>query len=816
MKKKDILTYFLSGLIPLIIFVSCTFINNLVPFGNSILNVYDSYSQYPGMMMGLKNGLLNGNIFYSFNGGLGFNLFSSILYYGFSPINILHIFSNPSSYPYIFSYLIFLRIFLLGFTMSIYLYRKTHKLLNTIVFSTLFALMGFTSTYYYNYMWIDSIIILPLVMLGLDKLIEKNKPFLYILFLSLSIIINFYIGYMIGLFSIIYFIYKMIIKYDKKIIKTYIISTLFSILICSFVLLPAFFALISGKASLYNNTNLFGISKNGILVFMKLLSGTYERMDQSFYGPPLIYSGIISIVLMIYSFFNNKIDRKEKIANAIVILLFYLSFTFNILNYSWQMFQHPYWWESRFSFLFSFFIISLSSRIFENIEDNNFNLRNKVIISIAFIILCIIGLIIKKPMVGTRTMFTYIFFGLSILIFIEFMFLIDKKYFLPLIIAMTFLDVTINTYNSLKQNDEKNLTIYSQNLKETLPNVIEELNKINNNEFFRMELLNKYTSSDGLYFNYNGINYFNSLRNKKTINTINKLGIYTQDECYVDIRKYDPFIMSLLNIKYIYGNIDYFDRDNLISINEYPLSIGFISSPLIKNVKLNSDILSNKNNILNSLIGEEINAYTRIDNESFKESNLKNGKEYYNVLKKDDIGTLTYTYKSNNHSLLLSDYDYVKVYINDEMKDTKQYIEVNIGDKVKIEYQVYGKVNKDKIYFDLLDLDKYETSMKKLSVSLLHAHTNKNNHILEGSITNQERGYLFTSIPYEKGMKVYVDNKEIKPDIILDSFIGFDLDSGTHNIYIDYTPYGLKTGALISSISLVLTAFYLQKHKNHL
>ena len=74
--------------------------------------------------------------------------------------------------------------------------------------------------------------------------------------------------------------------------------------------------------------------------------------------------------------------------------------------------------------------------------------------------------------------------------------------------------------------------------------------------------------------------------------------------------------------------------------------------------------------------------------------------------------------------------------------------------------------------------------MDILGQDLFHAHKYRNGHLIEGTIdVNSDNTYLFTSIEYEKGMKVYVDDKEVKPDIVLDSLIGLNLDKGSHKIF---------------------------------
>ena len=75
MKNKKTLIYLLSGLIPTLIFFVCSIIVGYIPFGDEMINVYDSFTQYPGMLLEYARLLKIGNIFYSWNAGLGFNFF---------------------------------------------------------------------------------------------------------------------------------------------------------------------------------------------------------------------------------------------------------------------------------------------------------------------------------------------------------------------------------------------------------------------------------------------------------------------------------------------------------------------------------------------------------------------------------------------------------------------------------------------------------------------------------------------------------------------------------------------------------------------
>ena len=201
--------YILSFLIPMSLLLLMIILKRFDLFDDTFLPS-DARAQYVSLFSYFKD-ILSGkeSLFYSFNNGLGGNMCSVFVYYLSSPLNLLIIFFNHENLSLFVSILILLKICLSGLTMNIYISQKFKmKSISTLLFSTCYALMSFSVSYYFNVMWLDSIYLLPLVMLGIDKLIFKNKPFLYCTSLFFCLISNFYTGYMVCIFCVIYFIYN--------------------------------------------------------------------------------------------------------------------------------------------------------------------------------------------------------------------------------------------------------------------------------------------------------------------------------------------------------------------------------------------------------------------------------------------------------------------------------------------------------------------------------------------------------------------------------------------------------------------------------
>lgn len=821
MKKKKILVYALSALIPVTIFLIATIINGYLPFGKEMLNAYDSFTQYSGMLLEYKNLLRTGNIFYSWNAGLGFNFFGTLTYYGASPLNLLCVFATPKNYPFFITFMTFLRFALLGITMCFYLEKKGTKPFYIVLFSTIFALMGYTSTYYYNYIWIDSIIMLPLVIHGLEKLINENKPKFYIISLGFTILINYYIGYMICIFVFVYFLYKLINKQDKKkVIKTFVISSLLAGLIGAIAIIPSYFALQTGKSILFETTEYGGINRNALTFFYTLMTGAYQTTDQT-YGPAQIYSTIMVLVLTIFYFFNTKFTLKEKLATLAVIVFFYLSFSVNVINLAWHFFQKPIWWQSRFSFVFSFFLINIALETLNNIDKVEFKPKFRILAILFMIGAVAIGAYFKWQVIEKVEMYTYIYLLLNLVLFVEMIFLLDKKHFWTLLICFTALDLFVNTYNSLKNNYMYNKYTESTQLVEDVITAKEYADK-NNEYFYRMELADDYTSNDGLYFGFKGLRYFNSVRNVSPLFMMEDLQVNVSFYCHVMFDSLDPLIMSLFNIKYIYGEMDYFKQvDKNLYENPYPLAVGFTTNNEIKDLKLNKDFPEyNISTVINTLTGQNFSLHDFISYDKFTLNNLEYSAPI-NTLSLIDASTPGYATVS-----FISDKDYLfvthkfetTIKRNGEIIESPiYYVQFNKGDKIEITYTIEETEPYIPLEVKLLNIHEYEEAMKILSTNLLKAKTYVNGHILEGEIDiTTDKDYLFTSIEYEKGMKIYVDGKKVEPDILLNSLIGLQLSKGHHTIAIDYVPNGFVPGMIISATAIIGTFIYLQKKKKSL
>jgi uncharacterized membrane protein YfhO len=85
---------------------------------------------------------------------------------------------------------------------------------------------------------------------------------------------------------------------------------------------------------------------------------------------------------------------------------------------------------------------------------------------------------------------------------------------------------------------------------------------------------------------------------------------------------------------------------------------------------------------------------------------------------------------------------------------------------------------------------------------------------LSGTITAQQTGIMFTSIPYDGGWTVKVDGKVVEPVKIADALIGIELTAGEHTVEMQYCPQGFIPGLVLTCLCLVVFILLYRKQKH--
>ena len=376
------LLYAFSALLPMAIMLVVWAFMGTFPFGDKSLMAVDFGQQYISFFGLLKNAVLSGDLSslsYSFTKSLGGDMIGVLGYYLMSPFNIIYILT-PLKY---FGFAVFLTIWLrygaIGMAFA-FLLIKRYKGLGSRkwlvpLFATAYALSGMLVSYQMNVIFYDAMIMLPIVIVYLEELLDGGAPYRYAFALGLTVLLQFYIGYMISIFIALYACYyvspRLLVEGDwKKKVRNLslpllqaIIYSIIGIALASVILLPVFFNLIESKGQVGGGmTFSLAFQINPLDIFAKLVVGGFDNTSGWSAGPnlPNIYIGALGLLGFVSYFLSKKVVTVKKWAAGLVTLVFFISFVNEFVSKIWHMGQNPAGFFFRFSWLFSFFMLVLA------------------------------------------------------------------------------------------------------------------------------------------------------------------------------------------------------------------------------------------------------------------------------------------------------------------------------------------------------------------------------------------------------------------------------------------------------------------------
>lgn len=356
---KSVKRYHLfSFMLPVFILLLSFFLRGILPFGDGSLLSMDAYGQYFPMLKEMKRSFFSG---WSFSGGLGFNLTAQNAYYANSPLWLLLCFLPDDLMILGVHSLVLLRFGLAGLFFARWLCGHFGKMTPSyVVFSSAYALSGYTLAFLNQFMWMDAVVLLPLVILGLERLFSENRPALYTLSLALTLWSNFYIGYMVCLFCVLYFLLLLFVnpgRFSARLRKLLSFS-IYSLLaggLAAVTLIPMWLALQKTIASDLGFSGGLSFYHRIPSLFLKLLP--CSGISLAFEAPNL-YCGFLCVLLCIPGLISRSIPFRKKLACSLLLGFLLLSMNLNLLDFIWHGFHYPNQLPARESFLFIFLLVT--------------------------------------------------------------------------------------------------------------------------------------------------------------------------------------------------------------------------------------------------------------------------------------------------------------------------------------------------------------------------------------------------------------------------------------------------------------------------
>ncbi len=812
------------------------------PFGDNQIAIIDMYHQYVPFLNELQYKLQNfESLFYSWNGAGGTNFISLMAYYTASPLNLLLILVPQKFLMEAVTLLVFIKIGLAGLFMNIY-FKGIHGRQDcaTVAFSTMYALCAYMLGYYWNIMWLDGVALFPLIILGLNRLMDKGDFKLYVTALAISLISNYYIGGMTCIFILFYFpvLYfskkrDLGVKECLKTIGTGVLSSVTAILISAFMLVPTFLSL--------QNTYYIDSNMPDEVVFYRpildVLNNLMPHMEVTVReGAPNIYCGLFCVIMFAYFLLCEKIPVRKKLMNCIMLAFLILSLNMNLLDYIWHGFHFPNQIPFRYSFVVSFLIVAAAYDAFKYLH----RITPRMIAAIAAAGTAYVVLVQKLYMEELDASFAYITL-LMLFIYSGFMAMyrtdgFERKLVKLLLLVIVMFEMVVSVDAALTTTGHTSRTGYFRNA-ESVRQAVEEI-KAEDPGLYRMEIDNSVTLNSPMMYNYPGVSQFSSTVNEAATNFMVAAGLEgggAKNRFTYAVT--DPVTDAILGVKYLIGRGSTIDNETSLELvktvedthvykNRYALPMGYMADPALIHTwdTEQENPFFRLNDYVKLATGTEEDVFMRIADPKIASAGAivepeRNG--YFDCQYRGDSQIakveLTYTIPENQQVYAFVESGRVE-YIAAERSDGTEYqLPADVGGvismghlkkdetlKITIEYE--KKYAEDiSAYIYGLDQQVWDDAYAKLSDETLQI-TDYSTTMVEGTIVAEKDGMCILSVPYEKGWKLKVDGVKKEIQLLEDCMIAVPMSAGEHRIKLKFVPNGMVPGIVMTLCGLLIFA----------
>lgn len=795
--------FFVPVLVLVVIFAQ----RGIFPFGEECFLRTDMYHQYAPFFSEFQYKLTHGgSLLYSWDIGMGVNFSALYAYYLASPMNWLVALCPRQFLIEFMTVLIVIKTGLSGLFFTWYLRKHTGtREFGSCFFGIFYALSGYMAAYSWNIMWLDCILLFPVILFGLERLVKEKKGMVYCIALGLSILSNYYISIMICIFMVIYAAVLVILyppKKGKEFAATAGRFTLYSLLaggLAAVVLLPEIYALQA--------------TASGNFDFPKTVSSYFSIFDmiarhignvQTEIGLdhwPNIYCGVAVLMLLLLYLGNKNIKIKEKAVYFSLLLFFYASFSVNVLNFIWHGFHYPNSLPCRQSFIYIALVLVMCYKAY--LELKNTPWKHIVMAfwgAAAFVILA-------EKLVDNEEQFHFAVFYAAILflaLYTGCIYLYHSRKWcrdgvLLAVLGLVFCESAVNM--AVTSIPTTSRTAYVKDNEDTMLLA----DSIRSSVFYRIEKGESRTKNDGAWMNFPSASLFSSVASAAMSDFFKSVGCESSTNAY-SVKGSTPFIDALFATRYgIYpdqqpadGLKEQIGRQGSMWFyeNKYTLPVGFVMpQDMETNWVLDSGNPANVQNDLSSVLG--------VSNLLVPAEGVSEGKKL--TFTADASGDY-YVYVTNKKVEEVSA-EIGERSLSFDNVDRGYFLELGYlpkGQEVILQSQTDGNpaMQAEIWRFDPEAMEEIYQCLSKSPLEL----SSWTDTGLAGSINTPEGGTMFTSIPYDKGWKIWVDGTAVSGRPVFDAFLGVDLEPGEHKIRLSYEPQGLKTGAVITGVSAAAVA----------
>ena len=573
--------YIIAFFIPVVLMYISYAIFGLYPFGKKSVLCLDLNAQYVYFFEQLRDAFWgNGSIFYSWGRNLSGGMMGIIGYYLASPFTLIVMLLPRKMILTSLLIMILCKIGTASVTFNLYLQRsKGLEPLHATVFSVLYSLVAYMVIQTIDPMWLDGLVFLPLVALGIEYLIDDGRKINYIIPLALMFAANFYIGYMIAIFCVLYFVYYLFFGKDggRGKISNYLytgcnfaICSLIAGMLAAWMILPVYNALKLGKFEFSQPDYSFATQFEPATILAQLLTAQYDSVNVD--GSPEIYCGILTVVLLPLYFLNSKISLRRKLGRGFLMAAMFFSMCIRPIDMRWHGGQMPNWLPFRYSFIVSFILLAMAASAWKHFDGVNVKHLGGVFFGEMAVILFVHSQGYEHLDIMKSIWLSIGLAGAYLLILYAYKLHEGKKLIPILLLCIISGELVFNNVTELKAIDKEVLYSTKESYDPVINTGREAVKLMNKHDhgLYRSEKTFSRCVNDNMAYGLKGLTHSSSVMNTRTLNFIETLG-YNSRSYYTRYDGTTELADSLLGIKYVLDKDGYATMpagDDLATIHE--------------------------------------------------------------------------------------------------------------------------------------------------------------------------------------------------------------------------------------------------------
>lgn len=816
-----------SFLLPFLAMLAIFIGNGIYPFGDGSFMHSDMYHQYVPFLEEFLRKVKDGEpLYHSWRIGMGSNYLALYGYYSASPFNWLMLLVPQQFLIEFMSYMVVFKIGLCGFTFAWYLKEKFQtKQLSILFFATFYAMSGFVAAYNWNVMWMDTLVLAPLIVLGLERLVREKKSGLYCVTLGLCILSNYYLSIMVCLFLCLYALvlvpelygedgWKSFFKRLGGAVGRFAFYSLLAAGMASVILIPEAAALTATEFSDVNFPKKVTWYFSFFDVIARHATGV-QRETGLDHWPNIFCSSAVFFLIPLYAA-NRNIRLKEKVGKLLLCAFFIISFSVNNLNFIWHGLNYPDSLPARQSFLYILLVLTMC---FEAVyRHKGFSAKELL----ACTGLGLAYLLLAQKLVDNDAFSTGIFLLTGALVALYALLLYCREKYRSNALAMRLVSIFTLACVAFEATFNMAYTSVSTTSRSSyldpLPayQTLAERTMQEDTDFYRFEKFSRVTKNDGALAGYPTASLFSSTANAAVESWYDRMGM-SESKVFYCFDGQTPFTSALLNVRYMFSRADNEDPDLYTLIGQqddvylykcnYTLPAGFLlkdgwnlsSSELEAS---SSDPLDLQNQMAYSL-GASSPLFKPVVSDTSDQKTSFTAKEeghYYAYTKNRKADTISLDSASLTKTFKKVKYDYILDLGQHPAGET-----VTLSDKEEQALDATVMMLDEAVLAQVLDT----LSQQPFAVdSWDSAHVN-------GHIDVTQPGQLVLSIPDEPGWTLKVNGQVTEHEAYDDTFLSVCLTEGSHTIELSYRPAGLTAGIIVSlmSIAVFFAVCFLHRRK---